>query len=348
MTGFGQKSVLFRALEAMLATYTNPNSHYQMENDLTAITWDPKGVGPTKVTWYTFILEYEACVTETAHLDLPLLVFVSVRTNKRHHHHHQMLRFTWKEGWFAVFKTHIPLWATKMIMDKPSDFNTMASFWSTLLRYEPRKLPLHLHALAEVEIETVPWKEATLQALYDGNFRMAQLCMQADGQEEEIPCNTTSYIHAMSQGAPLLARNSKPISCWTCVGNHLRQNCPKIAGGNCVDSRGGGARSTTSVRQRRPRSYTGQDSSRLVLHMSHPSSPRDRLRSGVHLSRPCLPRSTSFSTWVLRRVSTSWPSCQQRCHSWLQVIQGQMGISRWAPRSWPMGHQLSCGRPKGR
>jgi hypothetical protein len=28
------------------------------------------------------------------------------------------------------------------------------------------------------------------------------------------------------------------------------------------------ARRTTSVRQRRPRSYTGQDSSRLVLHMS--------------------------------------------------------------------------------
>jgi hypothetical protein len=69
-------------------------------------------------------------------------------------------------------------------MDKPGDFNTMASFWSTLLRYEPRKLPSRLHALAEVEIETVPWKEAALQALRDGNFRMAQLCMQADGQEE--------------------------------------------------------------------------------------------------------------------------------------------------------------------
>jgi hypothetical protein len=44
-TGFGQKSVLFRALEAMLATYTNPNVHYQMKNDLAALTWDPKGVG---------------------------------------------------------------------------------------------------------------------------------------------------------------------------------------------------------------------------------------------------------------------------------------------------------------
>jgi hypothetical protein len=106
-TGFGHKSVLFRALEAMLATYTNPNAHYQMENDLAALTWDPKGVGPTKVTWDTFILEYEACVTGTAHLDLPL----------------QVPRFTWKEGWFAVFKTHIPPWATKVIMDKPGDFN---------------------------------------------------------------------------------------------------------------------------------------------------------------------------------------------------------------------------------
>jgi hypothetical protein len=62
-------------------------------------------------------------------------------------------------------------------MDKTSDFNTMASFWSTLLHYEPRKHPSRLHALAEVEIETVPWKEASLQALRDGNFRMAQLCM---------------------------------------------------------------------------------------------------------------------------------------------------------------------------
>jgi hypothetical protein len=125
-------------------------------------------------------------------------------------------------------------------MDKPGDFNTMASFWSTLLRYEPRKLPSRLHALAEVEIETVPWKEAALQALRDGNFRMAQLCMQADGQEEEIPCTTTSYIHAMSQGAPLLARNGKPISCWTCGGNHLRQNCPKISGGGGGCGGGGG------------------------------------------------------------------------------------------------------------
>jgi hypothetical protein len=160
-------------------------------------------------------LEYEACVTGTAHLELPL----------------QVQRFTWKEGWFAVFKTHIPPWASKVIMDKPSDFNTMASSWSTLLRYEPRKLPSSLHALAEVEIETVPWKEAALQALCDRNFRMAQLCMKADRQEEEIPCTTTSYIHAMSQGAPLLARNCKPISCCTCGGNHLHQNCPKISGG---------------------------------------------------------------------------------------------------------------------
>ena len=222
--GFGHKSVLFRALEAMLATYTNPNAHYQMETDLAALTWDPKGVGSTKVTWDKFILEYDACVTGTAHLDLPL----------------QVQRFTWKEGWFAVFKTHIPPWASKVIMDKPGDFNTMASFWSTLLRYEPRKLPSRLHALAEVEIETVPWKEAALQALRDGNFRMAQLCMQADGQEEEIPCTTTSYIHAMSQGAPLLARNGKPISCWTCGGNHLRQNCPKISGGGGGCGGGGG------------------------------------------------------------------------------------------------------------
>ena len=166
-TGFWHKSVLFRALEAMLATYTNPNAHYQMKNDLVLITWDSKGVSPTKVTWDTFIMEYEVCVTGTAHLDLPL----------------QVLCFTWKEGWFAVFKKHIPPWATKVIMEKPCDFNTMASFWSTLLSYEQC-----LHAGAEVEIETVPWKEAALQALRDGNFRMAQLCMQADRQEEEIPC----------------------------------------------------------------------------------------------------------------------------------------------------------------
>ncbi len=113
-TGFGHKSVLFRALEAMLATYTNPNAHYQMENDLETLTWDSKEVSPTKVTWDTFITEYEACVTGTAHLDLPL----------------QVLCFTWKEGWFAVFKKHIPPWATKVIMEKPCDFNTMASFWS--------------------------------------------------------------------------------------------------------------------------------------------------------------------------------------------------------------------------
>jgi hypothetical protein len=37
-------------------------------------------------------MEYEACVTGTAHLDLPL----------------QVPCFTWKEGWFAVFKKHIP------------------------------------------------------------------------------------------------------------------------------------------------------------------------------------------------------------------------------------------------
>ena len=73
-------------------------------------------------------------------------------------------------------------------MEKPCDFNTMASFWSTLLRYEPRTPTLRLHAGAEVEIETVPWKEAALQAQCDGNFRMDQLCMQADRQEEEIPC----------------------------------------------------------------------------------------------------------------------------------------------------------------
>ncbi len=54
---------------------------------------------------------------------------------------------------------------------------------------------------------------------------------------------TTSYIHAMSQGAPLLARNGKPISCWTCGGNHLGQNCPKISGGGgcCVGGGGGTA-----------------------------------------------------------------------------------------------------------
>jgi hypothetical protein len=68
----------------------------------------------------------------------------------------------------------------------------------------------------------------------------------------------------------------------------------------------------------------------------------------VHRSRPCLLRSTSFSAWVLRRVSTSWPSRRPRFHSWLPEIGGQMGISRWAPRRWPMGRQLRFGRPKGR
>jgi hypothetical protein len=33
------------AEDLMLATYTNPNVHYQMKNDLAALTWDPKGVG---------------------------------------------------------------------------------------------------------------------------------------------------------------------------------------------------------------------------------------------------------------------------------------------------------------
>jgi hypothetical protein len=257
-TGFGHKSVLFRALEAMLATYTNPNAHYQMENDLAAITWDSKGVSPTRVTWDAFITEYEACVTGTAHLDLPL----------------QVPRFTWKEGWFAVFKKHIPPWATKVIMENPGDFNTMASFWSTLLRYEPRTPTSRLHAGAEVEIETVPWKEAALQALRDGNFRMAQLCMQADGQEDEIPCTMTSYIHAMSQGAPLLARNGKPISCWTCGGNHLRENCPKTSGGGgCYCGDGGG----TAYDIRPPEAPTlvhrpGFQSTGPT-HMSRPSRP---------------------------------------------------------------------------
>jgi hypothetical protein len=67
----------------------------------------------------------------------------------------------------------------------------------------------------------------------------------------------------------------------------------------------------------------------------------------MHCSRLCLLRLTSFSTWVLRLVSTSWPSHQPPCHSWLPVIRGQMGISRWAPLCWPMGRQLRCGLPKG-
>jgi hypothetical protein len=163
-------SALFRVLAAMMVTYTNPNAHYQMESDLAAMVWDLKGVGPSKVTWDKLIREYDACVTGTSHLDLPL----------------QVPRLTWKEGWFAVFKSRVPQWALKVIMDKPSDFNTMASFWTTLLRYEPRKtIPTRLHA--HEANETVPWKETALQALRDRDLRLAQLCLQAEGQEDEIP-----------------------------------------------------------------------------------------------------------------------------------------------------------------
>jgi hypothetical protein len=62
-------------------------------------------------------------------------------------------------GVVCGFQDAHPTVGHKGDQDKPSDFNTMASFWSTLLRYELRKLPSRLHALAEVEIEAVPWKE---------------------------------------------------------------------------------------------------------------------------------------------------------------------------------------------
>ena len=213
-SGAWQPSALLLALTSRLVTYNkNQNAHYQMESDLAAMVLDLKGVGPSKVTWDKLIREYYACVTGTSHLDLPV----------------QVPRFTWKEGWFSVFKSRVQKWALKVIMDKPSDFNTttITSFWMTLLRYYPRKtIPTCLHALTESD-ETIPWKEAALQALHDGDLRLAQLCLQAEGQEDEIPCTTPSYIHAMAQGAPLMARNGKPIECWTCGGNHLCSELPQ-------------------------------------------------------------------------------------------------------------------------
>ena len=124
----------------MLATYANPNAHYQMENDLASLTWEPKG-------WARPRSHGTRSYWSMKHTSRELPIWTCL-----------VQCFTWKEGWFAVFKTHIPLWATKVIMDKLSDFNTMANFWSTLLSYESHKLPSCLHALAEVEIETVPWR----------------------------------------------------------------------------------------------------------------------------------------------------------------------------------------------
>jgi hypothetical protein len=110
-------SALFRVLAAMMVTYTNPNAHYQMESDLAAMVWDLKGVGPSKVTWDKLIREYDAFVTGTSHLDLPL----------------QVPRLTWKEGWFTVFKSRVPQWALKVSSRSWPwyHFNTMAIFWTS-------------------------------------------------------------------------------------------------------------------------------------------------------------------------------------------------------------------------
>jgi hypothetical protein len=86
------------------------------------------------------------------------------------------------------------------LLDFWTTLNTMASIWTTLLRYKPCKtISTCLHGLTEAD-ETVPWKESALQALCDGDLRLAQLCLLAERQEDEIPCTTPSYIHAMAQG----------------------------------------------------------------------------------------------------------------------------------------------------
>ena len=206
--GVGEGSQVYCALRSFLRLYTSPVAHEAMRARLRELKWDPKGVAENQAAWTEFVDEYGLVAALTAHLDL----------TKR------LAPLTWAH-WFTEFKARLPPWAVKITIERPDAVATAETFWSALAAAEPPSSRSGLRALTNIEEPAVEWRDAALSALRAGDFILAEACLGAVGHEDELPPVTPSYLHAMTRGAPMLARNGKPLECWTCKGNHLQRDC---------------------------------------------------------------------------------------------------------------------------
>ena len=215
-TGIGETSSVYRALRAMLRLYSDPMAHDTMSSKLDKLVWDPRGVSFSRATFERMVLEYNKVAAATVNLDAPL----------------QLPAKDWP-AWLAEFKKRLPTWALKIMAERPASFGSPAAFWNTLAAAEPMRqgatARTGVRALTDFDLSEeyvyVPWREAALSAFQAGNIRLGQACLAADGNEDELPPVSPASLLAMSRGAPLMARNNKPLECWTCGGNHIRANC---------------------------------------------------------------------------------------------------------------------------
>ena len=262
-TGPGPASIIYRALREMLTFYTDRNAHKTMAAQLDAMTFNPKGLMHTKADWSTLMAAYDQVAGLTADLPLPLRLSI----------------MTWESGWFPAFKKRLPAWASKVIIEHPEGFDTAQAFWDTLGRYEPARgneMRTGVRALTETEdqpwakdqpwagvADIRDWRDAALDAYRVGNYALGDACLEAENYKEaDLMPPTPAHLHALAQGAPLLARNGRPINCFFCGENHRVADCPhpgardgSVGGGGGVGGGGfaAGARSVVGPpRQARP------------------------------------------------------------------------------------------------
>ena len=223
-TGPGQASIIYRAFREMLAFYTDRNAHKTMAAQLENLKFNDKGLTFTKAEWSAFIAKYDGVAALTADLPLPL----------------QLPVMTWEAGWFPTLKKRLPAWALKVIIEHPDAFNNPQAFWDTLAQYEPARANdprvSGVRALAHPLAEAAPWpgvtdvgdwRDAALNAYRVGNYALGDACLDAENfPEAELMPPTPAHLHALAQGAPLLARNGKPINCFHCGENHRVADCP--------------------------------------------------------------------------------------------------------------------------
>lgn len=247
-TGPGMGSVLYRAFREMLTFYTDRNAHKTMAAQLEDLKYNDKGVASTKVEWAKLMENYDQVAALTEGLPMPL----------------QLPALTWP-AWFAMLKKRLPSWAQKVIIEHPEDFDSPQAFWDTLGRYEPARANESrpgVRALAPPHQGEPPWpavtdgrdwRDAALEAYRAGNYELGDACLNAEKYDDaDLMPPTPAHLHALAQGAQLLARNGRPINCFFCGENHRVADCPHPGAGDGAGGAAAGARAMGAPRLTRP------------------------------------------------------------------------------------------------